>query len=478
LANSSKYPNSIDTTNDLPLATNNVTAVVADQVNRLRNAIINIETELGVNPSGTYSTVRDRLDAQNGTVGTGAVQIQNDGTVVVNEATIIDFIGNVTVTNPSSLKARIEVTGGQATQVQETKTVSTNGQTSFTLTSTPVDGTSVLMFVNGLKQTYSSDFLISGTSVSYVGTTSLTTSDIVEFYYLVDLGGISGGSGSNTITLKEDATTVSSSVTTVNFTGNVNLTDNGAGQVTVDIPTATPTITLKEDATTVSSSVTTINFTGNTNLTNNGGGQITVDIPTVTPTITLKEEGTNVNTATTTVNFTGNVNLTNNGSGQVTVDIPSGGGGSSAKMRVYVNSDITNTTDALAVPITWNGTSTLITAANCTLADSNTQIQVAVAGTYLIQGQFSYEGDPSTGVPQQIYLSFLKNGSTELSTVGGSVSNILGIDGETIFFCSNFIAQLAINDTIEVTSVFSGVGAGTILHAGETTSWFSVTLLN
>lgn len=392
MANSSKYPNSIDTTNELPLATNNVTPVIAEQVNRLRNAIINIETELGVNPSGTYSTVRDRLDAQNGTVGSGAIQIQNDGAVVVNEATIIDFIGNITVTNPSSLKARIEVTGGQATQVQETKTVSTNGQTSFTLTSTPVDSTSVLMFVNGLKQTYSSDFLVSGTSVSYVGSTSLTTADIVEFYYLVDLGGISGG-GSSTITLKEDATTVSSSVTTINFTGNVNLTNNGSGQVTVDIPSG-------------------------------------------------------------------------------------GGGGSTAQMRVYVTSNITNTIDALPVSIIWNGTSTFITATNCSLASGNTQIQVSVAGTYLLQGQFHYEGDPGSGVPQGISITFLKNGVTELNSAFYTVANLLGIDGEKIYFSVNCIAELAANDTVEVTSTFIGAGAGTILRSGEKTSWFSVKLLN
>lgn len=432
MANSSKYPNSIDTTNELPLATNNVTPVIAEQVNRLRNAIVNIETELGVNPSGTYSTVRDRLDAQNGTVGNGAVQIQNDGAVVVNEATIIDFIGNVTVTNPSSLKARIEVTGGQATQVQETKTVSTNGQTSFTLTSTPVDSTSVLMFVNGLKQTYSSDFLVSGTSVSYVGSTSLTTADIVEFYYLVDLGGISGGGGSTTITLKEDAATVSSSVTT-------------------------------------------INFTGNTNLTNNGGGQITVDVPTVTPTITLKEEGTNVNTATTTVNFTGNVNLTNNGSGQVTVDIPSGGG-SIAQMRVYIGTNITMSSGVYQT-IEWNGgaSTSNITTTNCSLITSNTQIQVNISGVYLIQGQlsFSTEFNPS---PRGLGITVLHNGVDQLLNIGAA-SRIISESGAGIDIPFSFITELNATDTVEV-AVSVSPGSDILISADETISWFSVKLLN
>lgn len=230
----SKYPNKIDTTNELPLVTNNVTPVIAEVVNRLNNAIINIETELGVNPSGTYSTVRDRLDALTGSTGNGSVQIQNNSTVVVSQATIIDFIGNVIVTNPSPLKAQIEIIGGQATQVQETKSVTTNGQTAFTLSSTPIENDGVLMYVNGLKQTYSSDYLVTGSAILYTGSVSLTTSDIVEFYYLIDLG----SSGTGSITLKEDAVTISSSVTTINFTGNANLTDNGSGQVTVDIPSS------------------------------------------------------------------------------------------------------------------------------------------------------------------------------------------------------------------------------------------------
>lgn len=57
------YPNSIDGYISLPLLVDNVSPVVADDHNRLRNTIVTIENELGTNPSSTYGTVRDRLDA-------------------------------------------------------------------------------------------------------------------------------------------------------------------------------------------------------------------------------------------------------------------------------------------------------------------------------------------------------------------------------------------------------------------------------
>lgn len=61
----SKYPAQIDNSTTLPLVTDKSTPVTADTVNRLRNTIIAIESELGIKPSNIYSTVRARLDALN-----------------------------------------------------------------------------------------------------------------------------------------------------------------------------------------------------------------------------------------------------------------------------------------------------------------------------------------------------------------------------------------------------------------------------
>lgn len=62
MAEYTKYPNQIDTTTELPKATDHVTLVKAELFNRLRDAVLAIEQELGIQPSSTYSTVKDRLD--------------------------------------------------------------------------------------------------------------------------------------------------------------------------------------------------------------------------------------------------------------------------------------------------------------------------------------------------------------------------------------------------------------------------------
>lgn len=70
-----KYPAQIDNNITLPLVADNFTPVFGETVNRLRNAIVAIENELGVKPSGSYSTVRARLDAIE--TGLGNLQIIN-----------------------------------------------------------------------------------------------------------------------------------------------------------------------------------------------------------------------------------------------------------------------------------------------------------------------------------------------------------------------------------------------------------------
>lgn len=58
-----QYPNGIDNTGSLPYVTNGVSPMVGEDVNRLRDAIVAVETELGANPSGTFTSVDARLGA-------------------------------------------------------------------------------------------------------------------------------------------------------------------------------------------------------------------------------------------------------------------------------------------------------------------------------------------------------------------------------------------------------------------------------
>jgi hypothetical protein len=56
------YPAQIDNNVTLPRVVDNQSPVGGDTVNRLRDAIIAIENELGAKPSGTFATVRARMD--------------------------------------------------------------------------------------------------------------------------------------------------------------------------------------------------------------------------------------------------------------------------------------------------------------------------------------------------------------------------------------------------------------------------------
>lgn len=73
------YPLGIDGYAQLPLVYDLTSPIRADDVNRLRNAIVAVETELGKNPSSTYSTVRSRLDAmESGMGGAGGAYLLTD----------------------------------------------------------------------------------------------------------------------------------------------------------------------------------------------------------------------------------------------------------------------------------------------------------------------------------------------------------------------------------------------------------------
>ncbi len=198
MAEFSRYPDQIDSTTELPKSTDLVTPVRAEVTNRLRDAILAVEKELGVQPSGTYSTLKERVDAIEAGLGAGSIEILQDDVVVDSSVTSINLTGDFVVTSTGPGSITINVTGGSgsdpATQKQETIAVSGNGQTAFTLTEDPLDATAVEMFINGLKQAYGTDYTVSGTTVTYSGSPSTLTTDTVEFWYLIS-GGIGGGSG-------------------------------------------------------------------------------------------------------------------------------------------------------------------------------------------------------------------------------------------------------------------------------------------
>lgn len=189
------YPCGIDSSDQLPIATDLVTPVKGEVVNRLREAIIAIQAELGIQPSGTFTTVRARLDALElgGAGGGGGIStILKDGSAVSSNVTSINFLGDAVIIEDSEVPGRVNITLSSIEQKQETLTVTTNGQTAFTLSEEPADDTAVELYVNGVKQEEGVDYTVVDTALTYSGISLLTT-DIFEVWYIVR--GIAAGGG-------------------------------------------------------------------------------------------------------------------------------------------------------------------------------------------------------------------------------------------------------------------------------------------
>lgn len=210
-----KYPNQVDTNTEIPLSTDLVTPVKVIVTNTLRGAILATEAELGIQPSGTFATVRARLDdldskiaaLDSGSGSGGTLEIRSNGTPIITAASILDFInGSITVPSPGIAQITLSSGGGGGDPVQETLSTSDN-QTSFTLSNTPADATTIMMFVNGQKANYGTDYTVSGNIVTWNDTDfTLESSDEIEFWYLINGGG-GGGTGSLSDTLAIGNTT-------------------------------------------------------------------------------------------------------------------------------------------------------------------------------------------------------------------------------------------------------------------------------
>jgi hypothetical protein len=81
------YPDAIDGFEQLPLIVDGVTPVNASSVNALREAILNIETELGINPRAESDTVSARLDSME-TILVSGVPPDVEARIVIIEADV------------------------------------------------------------------------------------------------------------------------------------------------------------------------------------------------------------------------------------------------------------------------------------------------------------------------------------------------------------------------------------------------------
>lgn len=65
------FPAQIDTPQSLPKRTDNISPINAAAINILRNAIVGIESNIGVDAQGVYGSIRARLDALEAAIGGG-----------------------------------------------------------------------------------------------------------------------------------------------------------------------------------------------------------------------------------------------------------------------------------------------------------------------------------------------------------------------------------------------------------------------
>jgi hypothetical protein len=161
----------------LPVIQDLITPVIAEVANRTRESTLAIEFELGIQPSGTFTTVRDRLD---------------------NIESIL-----------CSLSQGV-VGGGGYTPVHEALTVTSIGQTNFTLSDSAWSNL-LLLWVGGIKQEIG-NYTVSGTSLTWSGLT-LIPGDVVEVLYFIDDGGSGGGGGSASVAMAQDVFTAIASQT-------------------------------------------------------------------------------------------------------------------------------------------------------------------------------------------------------------------------------------------------------------------------
>lgn len=87
-----------------------------------------------------------------------------------------------------SIDGYSQLTWSSVLDRQENQSVLIDGQTTFYLNYEPLDENTVIMFINGIKQTYGSEYIVAENgTVGYFGSYPpiLLTTDSVEFWYII-----------------------------------------------------------------------------------------------------------------------------------------------------------------------------------------------------------------------------------------------------------------------------------------------------
>lgn len=184
----SVYPDAIDGFAQIPLAVDRVTPVDAASINGHRSAIISIEEELGTNPSGSYSTLTDRLAAIEGGVIAENVSFDSDNSILSsdNVQDAIDELASINIVSVSTSYVAqsedavilVDASGGAAIiglptaadfqHLQRVKKTDTSNNI-VTITPLPgqtIDGSSSGVIINAPHDSYT--FVNDGSSAWYI----------------------------------------------------------------------------------------------------------------------------------------------------------------------------------------------------------------------------------------------------------------------------------------------------------------------
>lgn len=88
-----QYPSKIDNNTSLPEVSDLASVFSAEVYNRLRNAIIAIETELGTKPSGVYTSVKNRFDTLENLIIGSSLELGGDLSGSLDNASVIGIKG-------------------------------------------------------------------------------------------------------------------------------------------------------------------------------------------------------------------------------------------------------------------------------------------------------------------------------------------------------------------------------------------------
>jgi hypothetical protein len=123
----------------------------------------------------------------NSVTGSGPITVNNTDPAnpVVGETGLVESVtgtGAITVDNTDPANPVVQFSG--TTNLNTDNFTATLNQTAFNLSATPADVTAALMFVNGIQYTYTTDFTITGTVLTWTDAAfTMVAGFIVSVHY-------------------------------------------------------------------------------------------------------------------------------------------------------------------------------------------------------------------------------------------------------------------------------------------------------